>query len=77
VFIHNNNDLNAGFHELGIAPGVTYRLAFKPEDVVPDGRFHAVKVKVNGTGSQSVTALPGHFAPSKQAPEVAARQAGA
>jgi hypothetical protein len=70
VFIRNNNDLNAGFHELGIAPGVTYRLAFKAEDVVPDGRFHAVKVKVNGTGSQSVTALPGYFAPSKQALEV-------
>jgi hypothetical protein len=62
--------LNAGFHELGMAPEVTYRLAFKPENVTADGSFHAVKVKLAGTSSHLVTALPGYFAPSKQAPDV-------
>lgn len=65
VFFHDNNDLNAGFRELGDAPEVTYRLAFKPENIVPNGSFHAVKVKFVGSGSRSITATPGYFAETK------------
>ncbi len=67
AFFHNNNDLNAGFHQLGIAPELTYRLAFRPEDVAADGRYHALKVKLVGAGSHPVTTRPGYFAPSAQA----------
>ncbi len=59
VFFHNNNDLNAGFRELGNAPEVIYRMTFRPEGAV-DGSYHKLKIVVNGK-NHSVQARPGYF----------------
>jgi VWFA-related protein len=67
VLFHNNNDLNAGFHQLGLPPEVTYRMSFSPEGVIGDGSYHKLKVKLLHSGSYSVEARPGYFAPEKTA----------
>jgi len=67
VFFHNNNDLNAGFHQLGLPPAVTYRMSFSPVGVIADGSYHKLKVKLVHSGSYSVEARPGYFAPEKTA----------
>jgi VWFA-related protein len=68
VFFHDNNDLNAGFHKLGLPPQVTYRMSFIPGGVIADGSYHKLKVKLLHPGSYSVEARPGYFAPEKTAP---------
>jgi VWFA-related protein len=65
LFFHNNNDLNAGFHQLGLAPAVTYRMSFSPEGVIADGSYHKLKVKLAHSESYSVKTRPGYFAPKK------------
>jgi VWFA-related protein len=67
VFFHDNNDLNAGFHQLGLPPEVTYRMSFSPEGAIADGSYHKLKVKLIHSGSYSVEARPGYFAPEKTA----------
>ena len=69
VFFHNNNDVNAGFRELGGEPAVTYRLSFRPEGVAPDGGYHKLKVTLIHSKNYSVQARPGYFAPNEKAPE--------
>jgi VWFA-related protein len=63
VFFHDNNDLNAGFHKLGLPPEVTYRMSFSPQGVTANGSYHKLKVKLIHSGSYSVEARPGYFAP--------------
>ena len=75
-FVHNNNDLQAGF--ASFAPAAYY-LAFDPTDVKQDGKFHELKVELaekhNGF---SVQARRGYFAPGKNAePNDLAKQGGA
>jgi hypothetical protein len=67
VFFHDNNDLNAGFHQLGLPPEVTYHMSFRPEGVAADGSYHKLKVKLVHSGSYSVETRPGYFAPEKTA----------
>jgi len=67
VFFHDNNDLNAGFHKLGLPPAVTYRMSFSPEGVIADGSYHKLKVKLAHSGTYSVETRPGYFAPEKTA----------
>jgi VWFA-related protein len=67
VFFHNNNDLNAGFHQLGLPPEITYRMSFNPDGVIADGSYHKLKVKLVHSGAYSVEARPGYFAPEKTA----------
>jgi VWFA-related protein len=67
AFFHDNNDLTAGFHRLGLAPEVTYRMSFSPEGVIADGSYHRLKVKLVHSGSYSVEARPGYFAPEETA----------
>lgn len=62
LLFRNNNDLDLGFRELGLAPEVTYLLSIKPKE---DGRFHKLKVEVRGYGAAFVEARSGYFAPSK------------
>jgi VWFA-related protein len=67
VFFHNNNDLNAGFHQLGMPPEVTYRMSFSPEGVIADGSYHKLKVKLIHSGTYAVETRPGYFAPEETA----------
>jgi hypothetical protein len=67
-FFHNKNDLHAGFGALGGSP-VSYILAFAPDDVKPDGKFHALKVTLAGNEKGvSIQARRGYFAPTNDKP---------
>jgi VWFA-related protein len=74
VFFHDNNDLNAGFHKLGLEPEVTYRMSFSPEGVIAGGSYHKLKVKLIHSGTYSVEARPGYFAPEKTAAAAESQQ---
>ncbi len=66
-FFHNNNDLRAGFKRLAGSPG-SYILAFAPEDLKPDGKFHQLKVTLaEKVSAYSIQARRGYFAPGNEA----------
>ena len=67
AFYHNNNDLAAGFRELGMVPETIYVLGFGPSDVVADGRFHSLKVRLPAGKPYSLQARLGYTAPSANA----------
>jgi VWFA-related protein len=72
LFFHNNNDLNLGFHELGMRPEVSYLLGFSPVEA-PDGKYHKLKVRLTAGGHNSVQARQGYMAiapaPAQAPPE--------
>ena len=75
VFIHDNNDFNAGIRALGAPPEYVYMLGFAPPDLRPDGKFHSLTVKLNLPGKFTVQARRGYFAPKHTAtPEEEAKQ---
>ena len=61
LFFHNNNDLELGFRELGLAPEFSYSLAFTPPGT-PDGKYHNLKVRLKQARHYSVQARPGYVA---------------
>jgi len=60
LFFQNNNDLELGFRELGIAPEFSYSLAFTPPGS-PDGKFHNLKVRLKESRHYTVQARLGYF----------------
>ena len=66
LFFHNNNDLDFGFRELGMIPEITYLLGFSPDAVLPDGKYHKLKVKLIAADYPYVQARPGYVAPTKE-----------
>ncbi|MGB8522737.1 MAG: VWA domain-containing protein [Candidatus Acidiferrales bacterium] len=75
LYFHNNNDLVAGFRETAAVPEVTYLLAFTPEGLKFDGRFHTIKVTLATKEKYTVQARRGFFAPKHgQTPQEAAKQ---
>lgn len=73
VFVRNSNDFGAAFHETVAAPEVAYVLSFSPMDFKLDGKFHTLKVTLNGHKSWSVEARRGYFDPTQA---LADQQAG-
>jgi VWFA-related protein len=65
MFFHNNNDFNEGFRRLADTPEYSYVLGFTPQDLKPDGTFHALKVKLNNSQKLSLQARRGYYAPKK------------
>jgi len=65
MFFHNNNDFNEGFRRLADTPEDSYVLGFTPQDLKPDGSFHALKVKLNDSQKLSLQARRGYYAPKK------------
>ena len=63
VWIHNTNDLAAGLRTAASPPECVYVLAFAPQNLKYDGRFHSLKVTVRG--SYTVQARRGYWAPSR------------
>jgi VWFA-related protein len=77
TFFHNNNDLQGGLGALAGSP-VDYVLAFAPNDLKNDGKFHSLKVKLaEKHDGYSVQARRGYFAPrsESEATAEATRQA--
>jgi VWFA-related protein len=66
VFFHNNNDVDEGFRRVSARPEYSYVLAFSPKDVKFDGRFHKLKVTVNGGSKLTVQARKGYYAPKQK-----------
>ena len=66
VFFRNNNDVDEGFRRVGARPEYSYVLAFSPQDMKYDGRFHKLKVTVNGGSKLTVQARKGYYAPKKK-----------
>jgi VWFA-related protein len=71
LFLHNNNDLDAGLRSL--VPETTYRLGFAP-DVIDDGKYHSLKVRLVAGESNHVLARRGYFAPAAAKPPDPARK---
>jgi len=44
VFFHNSNDFAEGFREAAAVPEVYYVLAFSPQNISLNGKFHSLKV---------------------------------
>jgi VWFA-related protein len=58
----NDNDLRGGLTGLA-EPEVGYVLAFAPDPLKHDGKFHKLKVEIKAHGKVSVYARKGYFAP--------------
>jgi VWFA-related protein len=67
----NNNDLFAGFNGLAAPPEHIYYLGFYPENLKPDGSYHALKVKLPNQKGLSIKARKGYWAPSHLEDEAA------
>ena len=65
TFIHNSNDLEAGFKALADASRTVYLLELSLDNVKPDGTFHRLKVKVNRDGLQ-LQARHGYLTPQPE-----------
>jgi len=63
LLFRNNNDLDLGFRELGLAPEYAYMLGFPPDE---DGKYHKIKVKLKNGDHDFIQARPGYFAPTKE-----------
>ncbi|MDR3721450.1 MAG: VWA domain-containing protein [Candidatus Acidoferrales bacterium] len=64
AFVHNSNDLAAGFERTAGAPEGRYILGFSPEIAQPDGSFHELKVTLRNVKGASVQARRGYFSPA-------------
>lgn len=67
VFLTNSNDYERSFRRAAAVPEVYYLLAFSPENLKFNGRYHRLKVSLNVRGKYSVQARNGYFAPQKPA----------
>lgn len=67
VFFHNNNDLDEGFRKVASLPEAYYVLAFSPQNLKYDGKFHKLKVRLNTRDKYTIQAREGYFAPEKPA----------
>jgi len=63
TFFHNNNDLEAGFQRLAGQPQYSYLLAFSPQNLKLDGRYHKLKVTLKPPAEGTVQARKGYYAP--------------
>jgi VWFA-related protein len=66
-FFHNSNDLVEGFRRVVGTPEFSYVLGFSPQNLKPDGSFHALKVKLSSPEKLSVDARRGYYAPKQMA----------
>jgi len=65
TFFHNSNDLQGGLQLAGLAPEVSYALAFSPQNRKMDGQYHLLKVQLAKKSKYSVQARRGYYAPRK------------
>ncbi len=63
-FLRNYNNLNAALGEVLERTSVTYLLAFQPQDLEYDGKFHEIRVRLkDGDRGMRLVHRPGYFAP--------------
>jgi VWFA-related protein len=65
TFFHNSNDLQGGLRLAGLAPEVSYVLAFSPQNRKMDGQYHLLRVALAKKSKYSIQARRGYYAPRK------------
>src|SRR6185437_5059817 len=65
-FLHDSNDLRAGYENDIEGPEVLYSMTFSRPDLKYDGAFHRLKVQVTRPGDWRVAARYGYFAPTAE-----------
>lgn len=65
TFFHNSNDLRRGMELAGLAPDVSYVLAFSPQNRKWDGQYHVLKVQLAKKTNYSIQSRRGYYAPRK------------
>ncbi|HEY2461245.1 MAG TPA: VWA domain-containing protein [Candidatus Acidoferrum sp.] len=63
TFFHNRNDVDEGMREAVGAPAMSYLLAFSPENLKLDGRYHTLRVTLTGKQKVMLQARHGYYAP--------------
>jgi VWFA-related protein len=63
TYFHNRNDVDQGLRRAVAAPSLSYLLAFSPQNMKIDGRYHTLKVSLTGNQKLSVQARHGYYAP--------------
>jgi hypothetical protein len=69
-WFHANNDLGDGFRRLAAAPEFIYVLAFTPENLKSDGKFHKLQVTLREPKGLTVQTRKGYYAPRRDAEAV-------
>jgi len=59
----HGNDFNDEFKRAAEAPEYSYILAFAPQDLKSDGKFHELKVTLKNGGKVTIASRKGYFAP--------------
>ena len=59
----NTNDIAKTMSELARKTSLTYVLAFQPENLAADGRYHEIRVKLKDGRRGEVSYRPGYYAP--------------
>jgi VWFA-related protein len=62
-WFHANNDLSDGFRRLAAAPEFIYVLAFTPENLKSDGKYHKLQVTLKDSKGLTIQARKGYYAP--------------
>ena len=62
-YYRNNNDISGGLASLSAPPEFSYLLAFTPQNLKNDGRFHALQVELKQGSGLTVQARKGYYAP--------------
>jgi|HubBroStandDraft_1064217.scaffolds.fasta_scaffold05683_2 VWFA-related protein len=68
-WFHNNNDLNDGFRRLAAAPEFIYVLAFTPENLKSDGKYHKLQVTLRDPKGVTLQVRKGYYAPRRETNE--------
>jgi len=63
TFFHNRNDLDEGLRRAVVSPSLSYLLAFSPQNLKVDGRYHTLKVLLMGKQKYTVQTRHGYYAP--------------
>jgi VWFA-related protein len=67
TWIHDTNDLDAGFQRAADPPEYFYVLGFAPQNLKLDGSFHKLKVVVKEPSKLTLQARRGYYAPRRAA----------
>jgi VWFA-related protein len=59
----NSNDYSGGLADLSTPPKFTYLVAFNPQNLANDGKFHNLKVELKQPSGYTVQARKGYYAP--------------
>jgi VWFA-related protein len=69
-WFHGNNNVGEGFRRLAAAPEFIYVLAFTPENLASDGKYHKLQIALRDPKGLTLQARKGYYAPKRGASPV-------